>query len=231
MRKKIHKWTDEEIAFLKSNYKKRQYKEIAGALGLTRSHILNKLRSLGLRLPEREYSKRMKQSQFSKGALPWNKNLRGYMGKNKTSFKKGNLPANTLYDGAVTIRIDNDTGISYKWIRLGQNKWRELHRHIWEKRYGKVPKGFVLRFKDGNSMNVTLNNIELISRSAHLKKNKPQDLYTNTMNYRINSDRYICRLLGICDRKLQQKIIKDHYNIIELKRLELKLNAEYKNAS
>lgn len=32
---------------------------------------------------------------FKKGQVPWNKGKTGYMGANKTSFKKGHLPPNT----------------------------------------------------------------------------------------------------------------------------------------
>ena len=31
---------------------------------------------------------------FRKGSIPWNRGIKGYMGANKTSFKKGNIPPN-----------------------------------------------------------------------------------------------------------------------------------------
>lgn len=206
------------------------YKDIAKALKTTERRVCNFIQHSGLRLSKVEFERRKSIGQFRKEHLSWNKGLRGYMGANRTSFKKGNLPVNTLYDGAITIRKDK-LGTSYKWIRIAKAKWKELHRYLWEQKYGKVPKGFVLRFKDGDTMNVVLSNIELISRSIHLDKNRPADLYTNTMKYRFNSDKYICKMLGFRDRKQQQQLINNHPEIIELKRVELKLNMELKNAS
>lgn len=40
-----------------------------------------------------------------------------------------------------------------------------LHHAIWEEVHGPIPSGHVLRFKDGNSANCALDNLELLSRS------------------------------------------------------------------
>ena len=38
---------------------------------------------------------RDKLGRFQKGSKPWNKGVKGAMKSNKTSFKKGNIPAIT----------------------------------------------------------------------------------------------------------------------------------------
>ena len=82
-------------------------------------------------------------------------------------------------------------GLPYKWIRLSKSKWIELHRYNWEKKYGKAPKGYCIWFKDGNSLNPIISNLELITRAENIKRNKPKDLYSNTEKYRLKSDKYI----------------------------------------
>lgn len=227
--KEIKTLTDTQKQFIKDNYQSMLYKDLAKALKTTERRVCNFIQHSGLRLSKVEFKRRKSIGQFRKEHLSWNKGLRGYMGANRTSFKKGNLPVNTLYDDAITIR--KTTGTSYKWIRLVKAKWKELHRYLWEKEYGKVPKGFVLRFKDGNTMNVVLSNLELISRGEHLRRNQPADLYTNKRKYMLESDYYICNTLGIKDKKLQDELIKNHPEIINLKKAELKLSMELRNAS
>lgn len=46
-----------------------------------------------------------------------------------------------------------------------------LHRYVWSKRWGTVPTGFIVAFKDGNKDNVELDNLTCISKSASQRKN------------------------------------------------------------
>lgn len=45
---KLNRWTDEEIQFIKSNFKKMSQKEIAEKLGRTYPAVTSKIRKLGL---------------------------------------------------------------------------------------------------------------------------------------------------------------------------------------
>lgn len=97
--------------------------------------------------------------RFEKGRTPWNKETKGIMKYNKTSFKKGRLSHNYLPVGTRKLKS------GYIFVKTGHPKeWKLEHRMIWEKRYGKVPKGCVLIFKDGNCLNTNLDNLMLISR-------------------------------------------------------------------
>ena len=93
----------------------------------------------------------------------------------KTMFKKGQLPKNTFpNDGVITIRHvhpDSNNTKSYKWIRISLGKWKLLHKHIWEHINGPVPKNHCLWFKDGNSMNCVIENLELITRAENARRN------------------------------------------------------------
>ena len=106
--------------------------------------------------------------QFKKGNVPANKGKKGFMGANRTSFKKGNTPYN--YKPVGSERITKDGYIEVKVS--DPNKWRLKHIIIWERENGKVPKGYVLVFGDGNKNNLDLNNLILISRKQLLIMNK-----------------------------------------------------------
>lgn len=110
--------------------------------------------------------------RFIKGRIPVNKGTKGMfnVGGNKTSFKKGNQPANYKPVGAE--RIDRD---GYIWIKVrddGDKKWRPKHHVVWESANGPVPKKHVLIFLDGNKSNVNLDNLKLISNKQLLILNQ-----------------------------------------------------------
>jgi hypothetical protein len=52
----------------------------------------------------------------------------------------------------------------------GQN--RHVHRLEWEKYHGKPPKGAIIHHIDGNKLNWHISNLQLLSRSDHLKEHK-----------------------------------------------------------
>ena len=91
----------------------------------------------------------------------------------KTTFKKGNLPHNTLSDGAVTLRRDK-TGISYYYYRISKAKWMPYHHKLWIDVHGEIPKGYIVVFKDRNTLNCKLENLELITRRENMQRNSIQ---------------------------------------------------------
>lgn len=123
--------------------------------------------------------------QFKKGNIPHNKGKRqnDYMSiesieKTKaTRFKKGNIPTNHRDVGSERITKDGYIEIKIK----EPNKWQLKHRYIYEKKYGKIPKGYNLIFLDGNRKNIDLSNLKLVSKSEDLIMNKNK-LFTTDKN-------------------------------------------------
>lgn len=70
------------------------------------------------------------------------------------------------YDGHL-INFSSDTG--YPTIWNGKENVL-LHRYVWEKQFGKIPKGFNIHHKDRNKLNYDINNLELISVKNHHRK-------------------------------------------------------------
>ena len=87
----------------------------------------------------------------------------------RTQFKKGQRPHNTKHDGAETVR--HTKGKAYVWVRVALGKWREKHRMLWEQHHGRIPKGFNVQFINKNTLDVRIENLYLINRSAQMKEN------------------------------------------------------------
>jgi hypothetical protein len=120
--------------------------------------------------------------QFKTGMIPWNKGRKGLctLGGDK-KFKPGHQPHNTRSDGEISIRRDTKSGISYKYIRIRKSKWALLHRITWELHHGKIPCGHVLRFLDGDTMNCDISNLECLSMSDNMNRNRNRKKAAETM--------------------------------------------------
>lgn len=114
---------------------------------------------------------------FKKGYTPWNLGI-----KMSDSTKKKILKTRIelgydfkigqeTTDGRGYILIKTEDGLVYK------------HRYIWIKSGRTIPEGYILRFKDKNRNNVTLDNLELISLKDIARENAnwakyPRELLT-----------------------------------------------------
>ncbi|WP_417237244.1 MULTISPECIES: HNH endonuclease signature motif containing protein [Flavobacteriaceae] len=178
------KWkplTKEEEQKIKDEFLDKPIKVLAAEIGISGGRIMRFLSKNGFTIPREVIEQRKRDSYFSKGHIPANagKKLEEFMDPETikkfkaNQFKKGNKPQNTLHDGAITVRIDHKdrNGRQYKWIRVSEANWEMLHKHIWEKENGPVPEGYCLWFIDGNSLNCTLKNLELITRDENLNRN------------------------------------------------------------
>lgn len=131
--------------------------------------------------------------RFPKGHKPHNKGrkLSEYVDKvtidkiKNTTFKKGSVPHNTKHDGAISLRCDK-SGIKYFFIRISKAKWIPYHHHLWTEANGPIPKGHIVVFKDKNSMNCKLENLEVISYAENMKRNTIQR-YPNELKQAIKT--------------------------------------------
>lgn len=105
---------------------------------------------------------------FSPGQKSWNKGLKGYMGANSTSFKKGNTPHNHKPVGHERITVDG-----YIEVKVAEPNVFELkHRQIWEQQHGKIPDSHVLVFKNMNKQDCRIENLMLVSRAELVRLNQ-----------------------------------------------------------
>jgi hypothetical protein len=172
-------WTKEEVELMAAEYPNEQTSIIAQKLQRSIKSVFSQAFIMGLKKTEAfmnsEKSGRMAAkdtrgllTRFEKGNQPWNKGIKGFMGPNKTSFSKGQKPYNHKPVGST--RIDSKDG--YLIIKIAEpNKWKLLHRHIWEQSNGQIPKGMNIIFKDGNKLNCALENMAIITREENMKRN------------------------------------------------------------
>jgi len=78
--------------------------------------------------------------------------------------------------GTMTIRtLRKRGGVQRRWIKVGQpNKWRLNAHVVWEKHNGRpVPPNTPVHHKDEDKLNDAPENLELLTKSAHLAAHMP----------------------------------------------------------
>lgn len=169
------KYTKEEEEWLKENCKGVMYKDLAHMFNqrfnknLKPKNLSQKLYRMGLRNGV--------DGRFSKGLVPWNKGLKGYMGPNETSFKKGDIPVTKKPIGST--RVDVKDG--YLYVKTKEPAvWELAHRVEYEKYHNvKLTSEDVIIFLDGNKLNLEKDNLELVTRAELLAINRNQLLTTD----------------------------------------------------
>lgn len=146
---------------------------IAFAMGLKKSDEYMRLHQPGWA----NLSERGKNTRFKKGDIPHNKGVAMtsdvYDKVKPTMFKKGIKPHNTQPVGTIHWRTDKE-GRSYAYIKIADCDWRLMHRVVWEQHNGPIPPGHVVRFKDGNTMNYDITNLEMFHQSGNMELNTIQ---------------------------------------------------------
>ncbi len=158
-----HQYTTEEQQFMTEYVLGHSYREIQKAftekfgweisLSQVNSYIGNHHLSTG------------RTGRFQKGQEPPNKGKKGVCaaGCEKTWFKKGHIPANYRPVGSERVNADG-----YIEVKVADpNKWKLKHRVVWESVNGKIPKGYIIIFRDNDKTNTDIDNLLLIKRETH----------------------------------------------------------------
>ncbi len=107
---------------------------------------------------------------FVKGQPSWNKGKHiGIHGRmRETMFKKGNRPWNYKPIGSERINVEGYTEVKTKDPRT----WRLKQRIVYEEYFGKIPKGYIVTFKDGDKQNFDPDNLAAISQAENVRMNQ-----------------------------------------------------------
>lgn len=178
----MKRYTQEQIDYLKKIIPGHYHKEI---IGMFRNKYPNEeFNEYSLK----NFINRYKVSSgitghFVKGHTPPNKGKKGYCnpGSEKGWFKKG-YSRNKLPVGSIRVRKGKSHRISGDlkevFIKVAEpNKWRLYSRVLWEQHHGSIPKGMVVAFRDGDTTNVVIENLRLISRGTLAVMNSKGYLY------------------------------------------------------
>ena len=160
---------------------------------------------LGLTVPDNIKAQFVKDNIFKKGMAAFNKgrSIEQWMGKDQrenmraTQFKQGRLPWNTRQKFEISKRQKKGEK-PYLVIFLAANRPKYLHRFIWEQAHGPIPKGFNIVFKDSNTLNCNLDNLEIISNA---------DLIIRNSAHRFGHEIFkIIQLRGALNRQINKRL-------------------------
>ena len=168
-----HKWTEEEIEFIRQIYPYYENKEISKMVKEKFGFDVSARNLLNVRHKYKIPKKAIPNSGcYRKGDVPWNKG-KGMSEEVKekvkgTWFKKGEIPKNQRPIGST--RIDKD---GYKLIKIAEpNKWALYHRYLYEKAHGeKLKKNEAVIFADGDRTNFDIDNLVKVNRTNLLYLN------------------------------------------------------------
>jgi len=165
--------------FLKKNYLKINIHKIASIFNKSECGINIRLKQLNLIIPKQLAQERKSAGMFKKGNIPPNAGKKiedfmsvEHMAKFKAKqFKKDNIPHNSKEDFKEVKRKDS-SGHYYWMIKLPENR-RLVYKHIWiwEEKNGKAGKGFNIVFKNGNSLDCRIENLEKVSNAELMERN------------------------------------------------------------
>lgn len=191
---KMHKWTDEEIEYLREIVPNRHRKDICN---MFREHFNCDLTdSVIVGVMKRKHISSGLDGHFQKGHVSPTKGKTWdeYMPKEaqercrKTQFKRGIVPHNRNPIGSIYW----DERDKYLRIKTSdghlQNNYVALHRKVFEHFYGEIPDGYNVRFADGNCFNIAPDNLLLVS-------NKEQIAVTNILKNEKDPDVAETRIL------------------------------------
>ena len=163
-----HIWSDEEKQYLAEITPGRGYKEIQSMMSCKFGFDYTHHQIKGAITRNKLNTGRT--GRFEKGHATWNKGAKGLTKANVTSFKKGQKPHN--YKPLGSERITKDGYCEIKVSDTGR-RWKSKHLVVYEKHHGKVPRGSVVIFLDGDKRNFDIDNLHLVTRNqlAMLNKN------------------------------------------------------------
>ena len=174
-------YTQAEKDFIILHYEERKTQVIARIIGRSLCGIYGQAQIAGLQKSSEAKKKhggsfRKGRSsnpagQFVAGSKPWNKGTKGVMKKNKGSFKAGHSPYNTVPVGSISYQKDN-TGKRYKRVKIAMpNVWAYAHHLVWMGAHGPLPDANMIIFKDGDTENLHLENLECIHMGENMLRN------------------------------------------------------------
>lgn len=131
---------------------------------------------------------------------------------NRGCFKKGKISEKTIPNGNLRLTYDEKKNRSFYDIKINK-KFVRLSRYLYEHYHQeKLKPTDVIFHLDGDSMNVLKENLVKITRSELLERNN------------MNDEAFVKRIFRINDPKAIQEIIKNHPDMIEIKRKIITVN-------
>jgi hypothetical protein len=186
------KWTAHQDATLRRLYPDLNNEVIAQRMCRSYSSIMN--RAIKLRLRKSAAFMASPVCRFQKGQTPWNLGKTGYMGANRTSFKKGDYSRRWDREQYPVGALRLDARDNRVIIKLADGQWTDLARYVWTTEKGPIPEGMTVRAKNGDAHDTRIGNLKLVSRADLMRENSyhrlPKEL-ANLIQLRVALNRQI----------------------------------------
>lgn len=175
----VHKWSEEEIEFIREIYPYYENKEISKMVKDKFGFEVSAGNLQNVRSKYKIPKKVIPNSGcYRKGDVSWNKG-KGMSDEVRekvkgTWFKKGQKAHNHRPIGSTRITVDG-----YTEIKIAEpNKWALYHRHLYEVEHGvKLKKNEAVIFADGDKSNFDINNLVKVSRANLLYLNNKKLIF------------------------------------------------------
>ena len=191
-------WTAAEHRILRKRYATDTADSIARDLGRTAGQVYRQAKRLGLSKAEgfaaQTTRNRWQQGRHENsrkalaGGRGWNKGIKGSTGTHpncrKTQFRKGHLGGTAaervqpigalrIAEGQLQRKVNNDRPFMRRWVAVS--------RLVWEAANGPIPKGHIVRFRDGKQRTVeaeiTADRLECVSLAENMRRNSYHNNY------------------------------------------------------
>ena len=143
IRKTIAVWTPDMDNILKENYPYKETSEVAKMLGLTTKQIICRARRLKLHKSPEVFKGIRENGMFLKGHVPFNKGMKQHEFMSEEVIQK--TIATRFKKGQIPVNVKN----------VGYER----------------PKGYLVRFKNGNKQDIRIENLELVTCAQNMKDN------------------------------------------------------------
>lgn len=209
-------WTDEQVQFLKDNYKTIGDVELAEIFEQkwpkgkkwTKKHIDKKRAYLGLQRTEEDLAFVM-QRNVDQGRMNIHK-------KGVTNW----LSTGPAKQGEIRM-YKNCHGVIQARVKAGKC-WEFWPRWRWKQLHGPVPSDMCVAMKDGNPYNTTDDNLEIITRSELTQRNAA----ASSKNL---SDGYVASMIAYGNPELKKAVLQKP-DLIETARTFFQLKRTLKKA-
>ena len=155
-------YTPEHLNWLRDNYPRMSMRELTEDFNMifeqqiTAATLHSVCKRFGIQCG--------RSGQFKRGAIPWNTGTKGVVVANSGTFRQGHRPGNWLSIGAERINGDGYRDRKLTDTGVGRVDWVPVHRIVWQEANGLLPSDRVVIFIDGDKTNITLDNLQDVSR-------------------------------------------------------------------
>lgn len=174
IKKAPRRYTKEELEFIRKITPGRHYREIVEMFNRKFEYQID-TKKLKETLKNHRISTGL-TGRFEKGHVPYNKGKKFPGTGNKAAFKKGNIPVNKMKVGEDTISSDG-----YVKTKIAEpDVWEFKHKLIWAEAHGPIPEKHSIVFADGNKLNLSIDNLLLVSKAELLMLNRKRLISENS---------------------------------------------------